>query len=72
MSKGIEIKKNNISADQRTGRQYYAHTDQGIIFGSTAEIVHRKIDRAGAGPYKQPPKQESRAQNLDREEELPF
>lgn len=53
----IEIKKNNISVDQGTGRQYYAHTDKGIIYGSTAEIVQRKIARAGAGPWVLPIKQ---------------
>lgn len=68
----IEIKKNNISADQRTGRQYYAHTDKGIIFGSTDEIVQRKIDRIGAGPYAPPPKQERQRQCPEQEEELPF
>lgn len=69
---GIEIKKNNISVDQRTGRQYYAYTDKGIIFGSTAEIVQRKIDRIGAGPYVHPPKQESQSVDSSHEDELPF
>lgn len=72
MDPSIEIKKNNISADQRTGRQYYAHTDQGIIYGSTYEIVQRKIKRSGAGPYKQPPKSEKREIDPEHEFDLPF
>lgn len=66
----IVIKKNNISAAQRTGRQYYAHTDKGIIYGSTAEIVQRKIARAGAGPYIIPKKESKNIAEIDCE--LPF
>jgi len=51
MNPEIKIKKNNISTAQRTGRQYYAHTDKGIIYGSTEAIVQRKIERAKAGPW---------------------
>ena len=51
MNPGIEIKRNNISHDQGTGRQYYAHTNKGIIYGSTYEICQRKVERAKAEPW---------------------
>jgi len=63
----IVIKKNNISAAQGTGRQYYAHTDQGIIYGSSPDIVKRKAKRLKAKPYVLP---KTQSKNID--DELPY
>lgn len=40
----IKIHRDNTSKKER----YYAITDKGIIYGSSIEIVQRKINRKGA------------------------
>jgi hypothetical protein len=65
----VDIHKNNLSGDYRyKGKQYYAVTDKGVIFGSTPEIVQRKINRLGAGPVKYE-RSEKRAGEIEK---LPF
>ena len=71
MNPGIVIKKSNLSCDQRTGHQYYAHTDQGIIYGSTYRIVKNKVERAGAGPWVLP-KDEPRHIDPEHEHDVHF
>ena len=71
MNPGIVIKKSNLSCDQRTGHQYYAHTDQGIIYGSTEAIVQRKVKRSGAGPWVLP-KDKPREIDPEHEHDVPF
>ena len=67
MDPGIEIKKNNLSCDQKTGHQFYAHTDKGIIYGSSLDIVKRKAKRLKAKPYVLP---KTLSKNID--DELPY
>lgn len=72
MNPGIVIKKSNISHDHKTAKQFYAWTDKGMICGSTYDIVKRKVERAGAKPYENPPKQEKRAVDPEHEHDVPF
>lgn len=64
----ITIKENRI-AGATAGERFYAHTDKGIIYGSSPEIVKRKAERLKAKPYVLP-KTLSKNKNID--DELPY
>lgn len=66
----IEIKKSNLSCDQRTGRQFHAFTDKGMVYGSTEDVVQRKIERMGANPYKLPKQEPKKA--IQEDWKVPF
>jgi hypothetical protein len=44
-----EIHENNISWKTK-GESYYTVSDKGLIYGTTVEIIKRKIDRLNAKP----------------------
>jgi len=62
----ITIKENRI-AGATAGERFYAHTDKGIIYGSSPDIVKRKAKRLKAKPYVLP---KTQSKNID--DELPY
>jgi len=63
----IIVKENLIATT--TGERFYAHTDKGIIYGSSPDIVKRKAKRLKAKPYVLPKKQ---PKNKYIDDELPY
>ena len=64
----IIVKENRI-AGATAGERFYAHTDKGIVYGSSPEIVKRKAERLKAKPYVLPKNQ---PKNKHIDDELPY